>query len=502
MLSRVHFPSSIATPAAEPVWPARIIGALSKLRSPGKFWNSLSLSVQFLVAASLVLFTAMAALGTWVSSRIENRVVNNTAITTAFYMSSLIEPAVQSLAKAKDFDAAARAELDQIMLKTPIGKTLATVKIWNLDGTIVYCTNPDQVGKSFPETAGFKKARQDLVEAEFNDLSDEENIPERRFNRPLLEVYYPLHEYGTNRVIGVAEMYQFGDDLQADVTKTRWHTFVGVGVSSLGMLGMLFTIVRRGNRTIEKQRVSLENQIDHLSRLLNQNEELRRTLITARKSTTQTNERLLRRTGAELHDGPAQLMGLALLYYDGLKPGHSAPPAQLVKFESVRGLLQDSLGEIRNISAGIAPPQLEKMTPLQTLELAIRNHEKRAGVAVDCKLGELPADLPLLLKTCLYRFVQEGLNNAFRHAKSAGSIVQAKLENGILIVEVSNNGPGFALTNLDTRLNHGLGLAGLIDRVETCDGTVVIASSPGHGTRLTAKFDLKYICENERGTKS
>ncbi|MEQ1696222.1 MAG: sensor histidine kinase [Hyphomicrobiaceae bacterium] len=433
----------------------------------------------------------MTLLGAWISAKIEQHVVQNTAISTAFYLDSLLQPLIQPLATDEGLSESVRTDLDKLLLNTQLGKSIAAIKIWNKSGTIVYSTDHAAIGQSFPQTSGFITAMANEIAAEFDELTEAENAPERRLRRPLLEVYAPMHAYGTTTPIAVAEIYQFADKLKLDIGQTRWNTLLVVGTSTLGMLGLLFSIVRRGNQTIVSQQGALENQIDSLSNLLRQNEDLNRKVVAARKMTTDTNERLLRRIGADLHDGPAQLTGLALLYYDGLKPSKNLASlaSQEEKFESVRGLLQDSLNEIRNISADIAPPQLERLTPLQTIQLAIRNHEKRTGIAVEADLDCLNFNLPASTKTCLYRFVQEGLNNAFRHAKGTREKVMATCSQDALTVQVEDNGHGFS-PELD-QSEKGLGLAGLRDRVETCDGTLKIHSTPGIGSCLTAQFILK-----------
>ena len=85
----------------------------------------------------------------------------------------------------------------------------------------------------------------------------------------------------------------------------------------------------------------------------------------------------------------------------------------------------------------------------------------------------------------MFRFVQEGLNNAFRHAGGAGQSVAVTLENRTLRVVVADAGGGF-----DVREGgEGLGLAGLRERVESLGGTFAVDSSPS-GTRLTMKLRL------------
>ena len=231
------------TLSVQPCEPARASSpkrvALDGLTAVRAGWGRFSLTVQFVIAASFVLVTAMALVGHWMSSRIEDRVVQNTATSTAFYMTSLVEAALQPLARSHVLDATVSTALDRVLFETQFGQTIAMIKVWNLDGKIVYSTNKELVGKSFPETSGFKIARGDRIAAEFDDLVSAENVLEVRLNRSLLEVYAPIHEHGTNKVIGVAEMYQFGDALKADLAKTRWDTFGVVGASTLGMLASM-----------------------------------------------------------------------------------------------------------------------------------------------------------------------------------------------------------------------------------------------------------------------
>lgn len=475
-----------------PVLSAISFGA-STISAGSARWKRLSLSAQFIAAASVVLFSTMTLLAEWVSSRIENQVVQNTAISTAFYLDSLIEPQLQPLATGLVVDLASRAELDRNLSHTPLGVSIAMLTVWNLDGTVVYSTDASLIGDGPPSAIGFVKARANNIAPEYHAKAAPENTSQHVFYRDLLRVYAPVHQSGTNRVIGVIKFDQFGDALQRDLAKTRGAVYLVVGLSTLIMLGLLFLIVQQGDQTISRQRASLEKQIADKSRLLHQNEGLRLGLLTARKVSSQTTERLLRRVGADLHDGPAQLLSLALLYYDALKPVNGAGRGSTEMFETIRGLLQDSLGEMRNISADVAPPQTITVSATQTIQIAIRNHEKRTGVQVGSHIDDLGADVPMLVKTCLYRFVQEGLNNAFRHATGCDVEVRAVSVQRVLTVDVIDHGPGMTVAGpgdcaAEFNSARGLGLAGLRDRIEACQGTLEIASVAGSGFRLTAQI--------------
>jgi signal transduction histidine kinase len=263
---------------------------------------------------------------------------------------------------------------------------------------------------------------------------------------------------------------------------------------TMAMLALQIIIVGKGSRTITQQRSSLRERIADLSRLLGENDTLRQRANDANRRVAEMNERDLRRIGADLHDGPVQLLGMAVLRLDSLSDIVSAADKAVVEearedLEVLSDALRDSLEEIRNISAGLAPPDIETLSLGSALQLAARRHERRTGNPVLRNIKDLPACLPLSLKTCLYRFAQEGLANAFRHANGDGQAIAAKYSADELEVSVSDTGPGLEARHAINE-RQGQGLIGLRDRVESLGGEFSIRSQPGAGTCLTARFRL------------
>ena len=103
------------------------------------------------------------------------------------------------------------------------------------------------------------------------------------------------------------------------------------------------------------------------------------------------------------------------------------------------------------------------------------------------QLDSLSHEPPQAVKVCVYRVVQEGLNNAFHHAAGTGQRVSARIDGNELEVVVADGGPGVVLSN--KHKTGGQGLAGLRDRVEALSGQLAIESRRG-GTRLMARFPV------------
>ena len=147
------------------------------------------------------------------------------------------------------------------------------------------------------------------------------------------------------------------------------------------------------------------------------------------------------------------------------------------------------MNEVRNISAGLAPPELADLSLVQALEMAATRHAGRTGTAVNCDIAHIPDAVDPSLKVCLYRFAQEGLNNAFRHADGHGQTLRAQCQDGMLEVRSPMTGRS-RVTSGSRRDPGGLGLAGLRGRIESLGGVFEFLSQPRRGTRLIARFNL------------
>jgi signal transduction histidine kinase len=93
--------------------------------------------------------------------------------------------------------------------------------------------------------------------------------------------------------------------------------------------------------------------------------------------------------------------------------------------------------------------------------------------------------LPEEHRTCIYRLVQEAVNNAVRHANARTVEVSVRKERQQVNVTVQDDGPGF-----DTRFMRGLGLLGMEERVRRLGGRLKISSKPGRGTLVDAALPV------------
>jgi signal transduction histidine kinase len=442
----------------------------------------------------------MIAMGIWVADRVVRAVTFNAAAAVALYMESSVAPLLQELQYSEELSPATQAKLDELLAHPAISELIISLRIWRTDGTVLYSKWKELIGQRLSTSSNFQRAVAGELAVSLDLVPGDDDAFERAIEPDLLEIYTPVRETNSHRVIAVAEFCATGKKLKSEVWYEVASSWLIVGHVTLYMMAALWGIVVKGSRTIDEQRSQLKERIGELQKLLAQNEDLRLRLERSNATVADANEQFLRRIGADLHDGPAQLLSYTLLRLHRVsalaeKVGTEKERGEL---SLIRDSLSDTLREIRNISEGLALPELDPIALREVIELAISSHERLTNTYVSRHLEDLPEETSQSLKICVYRLVQEGLTNAFRHAGGIGQKVAA---NGarMLEIRISDGGPGLAGESTGAG---GLGLAGLRARIEALGGRLEIASMQGQGTHLAASFDLNRIRHAETGTSS
>jgi two-component system sensor histidine kinase UhpB len=153
-------------------------------------------------------------------------------------------------------------------------------------------------------------------------------------------------------------------------------------------------------------------------------------------------------------------------------------------------------GQNRRILADLRPAALEELGLAEALE-ALVAHWRRAepGVAVALEADPRVDAMSERASLMAYRFVQEAMTNAFRHAGATRIDVSLRFEApalepspgdaglGGFVIRVGDDGRG-----LQGETEAGMGLAGMRDRVRLLGGQVAIGSPPGGGVVVEARF--------------
>jgi len=134
---------------------------------------------------------------------------------------------------------------------------------------------------------------------------------------------------------------------------------------------------------------------------------------------------------------------------------------------------------MHDLSHRLHPAKLRLIGLVAALQ-SLRQELSQSGVTITFHHADVPARLPVDLTVCLFRIVQEALQNAIQHSGARTAVVE--LTGGTdLALTVVDDGAGF---DVDAAWGKGLGLISMQERVEAIGGTFAIRSMPGSGTRV------------------
>jgi signal transduction histidine kinase len=187
-----------------------------------------------------------------------------------------------------------------------------------------------------------------------------------------------------------------------------------------------------------------------------------------------------RRLERNLHDGAQQrLVALSLGLRLAAAKIDAAPAEAKELIAHAADELAEALTELRELARGLHPAVLTE----RGLQAALEALAARAPLPVELevRLGER---LPAAAEAAAYYVVSESLANVVKHARADAARVRVERVDGRARIEVTDDGVGGADPGA------GSGLSGLRDRVETLDGALEVASSPGRGTRVRAEVPV------------
>lgn len=446
--------------------------APTMLSRPRRF-GPISLSARFAIAVVLAMTLSGLTVGGVVNRIITQAAIASAASATALVMDGVLLPLVREVHERGNLPAGAGDSLDVMLSMGALGGRVHSIKLWLPDGTVAYAPDRTLIGKRFDMFDSLRRALQGEMVAEIAELDHEESDFERKLGVPLLEVYAPIRDPWNGSVLGVVEFYENAAVLIETLRQARLIV-VAITVGTTLLIGTtLFGIVHQASRTIERQRRDLRDRTLEAERVSEVNRQLRIRVQRAAARGLALNERHVRQLSADLHDGPAQLIGFAALRISSLK---DVPPAWQAECTTIKETLDEAMREIRNISAGLSLPEIGGLEFGEVLRRAVQTHERRTGTHVELEMGKIDGIVAPSMKYCAYRFVQEGLNNAYRHAEGRDQSLTCETRDGELFIMLTN-GPAVCPCLEDGK--RPMGLLGLRERVEVLGGTFGFSAKPG-----------------------
>ncbi len=194
-------------------------------------------------------------------------------------------------------------------------------------------------------------------------------------------------------------------------------------------------------------------------------------------------ERDRTRIADELHDSLGQNL---LVINNELQLQAQTPQGEPLKEDLMQmsTWVRDAIEEVRNIAYNLRPHQLDRLGLKRAISSIAGRLARGGGFKMEVVLDDIEGFLDKDAETHLFRIVQEGLQNAVRHAEANRVTLKVQRNAGRLVLTLSDNGRGFSVKTAQQSLK-GMGLRTMMERADLMNAELFLESQPGQGTRLT-----------------
>ncbi|MFO0700855.1 MAG: PAS domain S-box protein [Nitrospira sp.] len=244
------------------------------------------------------------------------------------------------------------------------------------------------------------------------------------------------------------------------------------GMCYVGGLAVEITERKQAEEALHQKQRELEQSQAHLQDLASK-------LLTAQDSERQ-------RIARDLHDDFSQRLTALVLDVASLQRQPPLLPELIGKvLEPVREELRQLSNDLHDLAYRLHPPLLEHLGLQAAIEDHIQKAIERTGLRIALTVKSFPGSIPLDWSTCLFRVLQESLQNVAKHAKATEVLVKLSGSSKGIGLSVIDNGKGFD-TSDQSGPQKGLGLISMQERLRLMNGFLNVHSLVTDGTKVCA----------------
>lgn len=261
-------------------------------------------------------------------------------------------------------------------------------------------------------------------------------------------------------------------------------------MTTRGLVRRLHNLVKASTRFAngdyaQRVQVTRSDEVGQLEQQFNRMAEQLVTSIAQQQALAEQNARMQERSriSRDLHDAISQNLFSLRTLIDGLQTAIGTGTETTVLQPRIALLEQTTntmTREMRALLLEMRPPQFEELTLAEALEALADAYTSRLGIAVATSIA--PVVLNATTEQALLRIAQEALSNAARHANATLMTLSLASQERAVCLTVTDNGQG--ISPGESGKSHGLGLRLMQERVQELQGSFLLDTSPGQGTRV------------------
>jgi signal transduction histidine kinase len=204
----------------------------------------------------------------------------------------------------------------------------------------------------------------------------------------------------------------------------------------------------------------------------------------------ESEERERSRIAKELNDNINQRMALLAVNLERLRQN---PPASSYRLKQEIGHVSEQVDElaadIQDVSYRLYSSNLEYVGLAKAAAGFCREFASRQGLEIQFRSEDIPTEMSRETALCLFRVLQEALQNATMHSGSREIQVSLARRGAEIELTVHDSGVGFDPEK--SMKGPGLGLISIRERLKLVSGHFSIDSQPRHGTKVQARVPLR-----------
>lgn len=305
--------------------------------------------------------------------------------------------------------------------------------------------------------------------------SAKEKFKKLEVNKSALQIIIPEIKLDIKEIIEADKTFILPIEIDNRFYDINFH-----GISFLGMAQLYFwdtTEQKEYDRQMTNYQNLLRNSSNHLQKVI---------------------EEERNRLSRILHDSIAQNMLLIKLNVSNYKKFIEAGLKEDEYLRTIK-ILDSTLDDVRELAHNLKPLNIDELGLETVVKSMCSNVAREGGYKYQLQFPEQPFNLPKDIEVCIFRVIQESLNNMIRHAKASSFNVNLFFEETDLVLFISDDGIGFKPKKLlnDKYISDGLGMMNMQENVEKLKGTFQVDSSNNKGTIIIVAFPLELFTEYE-----
>jgi PAS domain S-box-containing protein len=195
------------------------------------------------------------------------------------------------------------------------------------------------------------------------------------------------------------------------------------------------------------------------------------------------------RIARELHDDIGQRVALLTIQLEQLQQNSPDLPDEVhSRIGELKNQTSEIATDVQSMSHELHSSKLEYLGIVTAMRGFCREFSEQQKVEIVFVHDEIPSTVPKEISLCLFRVLQEALQNAVKHSSVRHFDVELRYASDAIRLSVRDSGAGFDVEQ--AMKTHGLGLTSMAERAKLVDGQLSINSQPNRGTTIHVRVPL------------